>query len=66
MTNETKSQKVLHELLDELDRTIIRETEWAKKGYDDAEFTKGQVDMAKEIREQLENLKWLMLSEFSE
>lgn len=53
MTNTTKSQKHLGDLLDELGRRIAQETEWANKGYDDSEFAKGQADMAREIRERL-------------
>lgn len=66
MTNATKSQKVLDELLGDIDRRIIIETEWAKKGLDDAEFAKGQVDMAEEIRERLIILRGLMDSDFTD
>jgi len=61
----TNSQNQLSNLLDEMDRRIVQEIEWAKKGLDDAEFTKGQADMAKEIRERLITIYHLMNNDFT-
>lgn len=66
MTNATKSQKVLDELLGDIDRRIVSETEWAKKGLDDAEYSKGQADMAEELRERLITLRSLVDLDFVE
>jgi len=66
MTNATKSQKVLDELLGDIDRKIIIETEWAEQGYDDTEYSNGRADMAKELRERLIILRSLVDSDFIE
>jgi len=66
MTNATKSQKHLNDLIDEIGRRITNELEWSKKGLDDSEYSKGQADMAEEFRERLIALRWLMHSDFIE